>query len=174
MTNQNASNVSDDDIQDWSRHYDSIVWTVNTIFLTGIGGLLVYSYARDITSASKPAASTAPLFGLSLVFFALFYISGFRKIRRLLHEKIQKPELKQLVKNPYQNHEFSTWKLYCIYMFLISIAFTERLCVALGGPCVIYIGIGSVMGAVIWILWRRGRSGTPSSAGVAQGESKRT
>ena len=162
--------MDDHDIQEWSRHYDSVVWTINTIFLAGIGTVLVYSYSQPEAVAGKPPAAVAPAFGLSLVFFVLFYVSGFRMIRRGLHTRVADAALRQFLGNPYQRRSFSQWNVYCLYMFVMTIAFTERLVAALHGPCAAYIALGLANGSILALLWRRGRSAVPSG-GVGSGNS---
>jgi MFS family permease len=153
--NEKQERMEDESIEEWSRHYDSIAWTVNTIFIAAIGGLLVYSYSQD--SQEFPAL-VAPILGLFLIPFVMFYISGFRIFRVNLHSKIRNPDLKKFLKNPYQRKAFSQWKLYAIYMFMISTAFVYYLFLTLKGSPVVYVSIAILMGALILQLWSRGAS----------------
>jgi len=147
--------IRDKRIQEWSRHYDSIVWTINSIFIPAIGGLLVYSYGQK-----RPTAA-APIVGLGLILFVLFYISGFRAFRHNLHSKIVDSALREFLRDPYQRHQrrgIRQWDLYAIYMFAISAAFVYRLFATLKGPCILYGIITVLMGLLIWNLWQRGAS----------------
>jgi len=144
--------IGDGDIQQWSRHYDSIVWTVNSIFIAVIGALLVYVYSER---SPTPVAS---ILGLSLILFVLFYISGFRKFRANLHRKITNAALRAFLTNPYEDRGLKQWDLYAVYMFAVSIAFVYRLFTTLEGPYISYVGLAILMSLVIWGLWKRGKS----------------
>ncbi len=147
--------IGDDDIQEWSRHYDSIVWTVNSIFIAVIGGLLVYVYSQ------KCPTPLSSFLGLGLILIVLFYVSGFREFRANLHRKISNSNaaLRDFLTNPYERRVLITqWDLYAICMFLISIGFVFRLFARLKGPYIIYVGLAMLMLLLIWRLWRRGKS----------------
>jgi len=161
--NKKINDIGDEAIQEWSRHYDSIVWTINSIFIPVIGGLLIYSYGQD-----TPAAA-APIVGLGLILFVLFYISGFRAFRHNLHSKIENPALRDFLRDPYQRRGLRQWDLYAVCMFAVTPAFVYRLFAAFKGPRIVYVGITILMGILIWYLWQRGTSESGSNTSKPNG-----
>ena len=71
-----------------SRHYDTMLWTVTSLWAAAVGGLLVYSGEHfDPWLAG---------FGLALTVCAMYFAYSFRKYRRKVNEEM--PEnLRRLV-----------------------------------------------------------------------------
>ncbi|MEJ2745660.1 MAG: hypothetical protein P8123_08275 [bacterium] len=69
--------------QEWSRHYDVIQWTVTTIIMTVVGGLLVYQW--DSSHYSLELA----VLGLGLTWLNMYYAASLRGMRHKLHEAIK-------------------------------------------------------------------------------------
>lgn len=128
------------------------MWTVNSIFLTAIGVLLVYVHENK---QHTPAAS---IVGPCLIQFLLYYISGFRKMRNNLHSKLRNDALRATLTNPYGAKGVSQWSVYCFGMLVITVFFVDRVRANLKGPTVIYEGLVLVLAFFIWKLWLRGRS----------------
>jgi len=100
---------------EWSRHYDSIQWTVTAILVVAVGGLLVYCW--DERNYDKWLA----LFGMVLTLASSLFAASFRALRRKLHDELPKPTLYYL-----RSHRmFRQWPVHClIHMFLLFLWLT--------------------------------------------------
>jgi len=70
-----------------SRHYDSMLWTVTSLWAAAVGGLLLYS--------GEHFDAWVALFGLGLTVSAMYFAYSFRLLRRRVHNAMA-PELRQL------------------------------------------------------------------------------
>lgn len=65
--------MKDPQREDWSRHYDTIQWTVITIFTAGVGALAAVSLSQALPASPWPDAA-----GIGLIVLGLFYVASFR------------------------------------------------------------------------------------------------
>ncbi len=67
-------------VNEWSRHYDTLSWTVTGILCSANVGLLVY-----VWNNANPSWVFFPL-GILLSSYSVFFAASFRSIRRRLFE----------------------------------------------------------------------------------------
>ena len=72
-----ANDHDPDGLAEWSRHYDSMLWTVTSLWAAAVGGVLLYSVEHF-----DPWVAA---FGLALTVCAMFFAYSFRKLRRRVH-----------------------------------------------------------------------------------------
>lgn len=82
-----------DGLAELSRHYDSMLWTVTSLWAAAVSGLLLYSYSTD---HFDPWLGT---FGLCVTVCAMYFAYSFRRYRRRVHEAMPE-DLRRLVVAP--------------------------------------------------------------------------
>jgi hypothetical protein len=81
-------------LQEWSRHFDSILWTMSGIVFGILGGLGVFSI--------KYFNVWICLGGLIITTMASYLIASFRAVRRQIHNRMNNmnPEIVELIRTP--------------------------------------------------------------------------
>jgi len=93
------------ELHSWSRHYDTILWTVTAIFASADGGLLIYAY-----SPSSKVSLITYLFGIVLTLLAVFFASSFRSARRIVHSDMD--DACQKYASGTQNPLLKQWRVF--------------------------------------------------------------
>jgi hypothetical protein len=106
--------------QEWSRHYDTLLWHVTTIFTAGVGALFAYSFA----DSSK---KTPEIAGVVLTLLGVFYVARFRVIRSNLHGGINNRELHDFLENPGRTKYLHMWNAYVLPFAVVSGFFIYKL-----------------------------------------------
>lgn len=106
MKNSNDSQK----FEDWARHYDSLLWTMSTLFL-GILSIMLFSIDND-----KPSLMYV-LFGYFLTLAVLYFATSFRELRYL----VGKESNERLKKVYQQKRKFPQWLLFNIIFFFLSL-----------------------------------------------------
>jgi hypothetical protein len=98
--------MDNNELHQWSRHYDTLLWNVTTIFAAAIGGLLVYCYSNfnDIIS----------LVGLIITPLPIYFAASFRELRKKINQHLNEADRKIL----HENRELKQWLLY-VFIFLL-------------------------------------------------------
>lgn len=128
----------------WSRHYDSIQWTVTAILVVAVGGLLVYC------SDDHNYDPWLAVFGIILTLASSFFATSFRALRRKLQDGLPKQTLYYL-----RSHwMFRQWPVHCmIHIFLL---FLWSLLIYENSPQLhllwIFVGIGFALIPVLGFL----------------------
>jgi len=99
----------------WTRHFDSMLWQVTSIFATAIGALIAYSYSHYDMAIT--------LAGLVFTIIPVYFGASFRELRRRVN-KFLDPELKSALGEGRSLHQ---WKLFvlifivfqCLWVFLL-------------------------------------------------------
>ena len=92
--------MNEDIYHEWSRHYDTMQWTVGGILLSAIGALYIYTlehYHLHLTLA-----------GAILTLACVFFTASFRRLRRVAQSKVQKVEDREILLN---SGMFRQWPL---------------------------------------------------------------
>jgi hypothetical protein len=69
--------MNEDQLHEWSRHYDNIQWVVTGVLSAAVGGLLVTVYASFLRELC--------ILGLVICVIAVFFSASFRALRRRIH-----------------------------------------------------------------------------------------
>lgn len=84
--------MNDDQLHEWSRHYDNIQWVVTGVLSAALGGLLVTIYSSFSFELS--------ILGLAICVIAVFFSSSFRSLRRQVHLALPASHLPFLLSKP--------------------------------------------------------------------------
>ena len=98
--------------EDWERHYDTILWTITTIFAVAIGGL--FSYVN-----SNPDFWLS-IFGLILTGITIYLATSFRQLRHGYKKKKSPSHLSQ-----WPVYILIFWGLGLLWIRLLANCFTE-------------------------------------------------
>ena len=72
--------MEQDELGQWSRHYDSLLWNVTTIFMAAIGALLVYSYSNFNFIIS--------IAGMVLTCVPVYFAASFRELQNRVNAQL--------------------------------------------------------------------------------------
>ena len=86
-----------------SRHYDTMLWTVTSLWAAAVGGLLVYS--------GEHFDPWLAVFGLVLTVCAMYFAYSFRKYRRKVHERMPESFQRLVV---FQGRGFRQWDVFLL------------------------------------------------------------
>ena len=133
------------ELAELSRHYDSMLWTVTSLWAAAVGGLLVYSVDRF-----DPWLGA---FGLFLTLCAMFFAFSFRRLRRRVHQAM--PEnIRRLV---VQGSGLRQWDVLSA-VFVLLVGFWARLFVQKsGGFCAPWSLLWLVAGVIVIVMWKSER-----------------
>ena len=115
-----------DQVHEWCRHIDTLMWTMGGILMGLISGLAIY--AEDHPSLWISLA------GLFLTGIVAFLIASFRAIRRRLHTQLD-AEVVDLLRPP---TPFKQWPV-----FLLLLA----------GLSIVWVRLAIVEAHSLWYLW---------------------
>lgn len=101
--------MNDSELHAWSRHYDTLVWTVTGIFAGADGGLLLYAF-----SIEKPAWIVYVI-GISLTVLAVYFVSSFRSARRMIHDKMKHEDSEIARGAPF----LKQWRIFVLFWVVI-------------------------------------------------------
>lgn len=97
--------MNDFELHAWSRHYDTLVWTVTGIFAGADGGLLLYAFSTE-----KPAWIVCVI-GISLTVLAVYFIASFRSARRIVHSKMKDEDIQIARGAPF----LKQWRIFVLF-----------------------------------------------------------
>lgn len=103
------------DVQDWSRHLDTLMWGVTTLLGGGNGALLVYSSSQSSFDAWFCAM------GIFLTVLMAYFVASFRAQRRIFHDLLAEKDEETFAyaRNPSQLKQWPAFML-VIALFLGS------------------------------------------------------
>ncbi len=103
---ENAEDLDECERGHWARHYDTLLWSVTTIFAGAIGGLLVYVHSNfDIRLA---------VFGLIITPVPVYFGASFRE----LHSKSMSRNAKRVIQ---RDRTLYQWEVYVAVFVLLEI-----------------------------------------------------
>jgi len=119
MSEQNKMNENEknncfyNQAHDWSRHYDSTLWTVTSIFIVANSALWTYAYDKD---KFDPKLS---IIGIFLTLISFFFAASFRALRRKLNNYLEKIGIKSEIQYLRSSHNiFKQWPVYLFIHFI--------------------------------------------------------
>ncbi len=134
-----------DQLNEWSRHYDALLWNVTTIFAAAIGGLLAYSYSNfDLVFS---------LAGLLLTIVPVYFAASFREVRRLVDLQIDK----KIRDAMYPKRRLHQWSLYVALFMLLELLWVRVLIMNYPCGCIWFLVGACAWGVTIWCA-RLGRA----------------
>jgi ABC-type multidrug transport system permease subunit len=125
----------------WSRHYDTMLWTVTSIIAGATGGLLVYAYSNE------KLHWIVFVVGITFTVLAVFFAASFRAARNFVHSKMDKSDTEIVRGTPFWL--FKQWPVFVLFWTAVLFAWIARLVelyphkmelwLVLGGVCVVLI-----------------------------------
>jgi hypothetical protein len=97
----------------WSRHYDSTLWTVTSIFIAANSGLLAYAYTN------KQLDWKLSIIGVFLTWISFFFAASFRSLRRKLNDYLDDNDRKKDI--PYLRSQSAVFRQWPIYLLVHSV-----------------------------------------------------
>lgn len=123
----------------WTRHFDSLLWQVTSIFATAIGALIAYSYANFDVAIS--------LAGLFFTILPVYFGASFRELRKNVSIKLD-PELKEALQLGRQLYQ---WQVFVSIFIVFECLWTWLLIKNMSEYLLMWVIIGiSVLFLTIW------------------------
>ncbi len=130
-------------LHEWSRHFDSLLWTMSGIFLAAIGVLAVYSLDHFNLWVC--------LGGLILTGTTAYMIASFRALRRRIHEHMD-PVSVQFLRGP---RGLKQWPAVLVILGLFVVLWISLLIDKVPSMAWLWIGLGVLcLGLSYYWLWR--------------------
>lgn len=154
MTTQNDCNhMGDDERQEWSRHYDTLLWVVIAIFTAILGALVKASFDPDYVKNIWPEVG-----GVGITVLGVLYVAHFRVFRARLHKGIRNTELREFLKHPGQKILIHGWDAYVLSFLIVGGVFVYNLVNKMAFSCVVFTVSLILLIIVLGYLWHIGRS----------------
>lgn len=114
-----------EELHSWSRHYDTLLWTVTGIFSGANSGLLLYAYD------SKSDVLGVYILGIILTFITVYFARSFRANRESVHDLLaaikskeeseeetgeRKKALEGLVSSP----GYEQWPIFVLFFIILN------------------------------------------------------
>jgi hypothetical protein len=160
-----ANESEQDRLSELSLHYDTLLWTVTSLWAAAIGGLLVYCWEDQ-----KFSARLAVL-GIALTDLAMYFAFSFRVLRRRVYDRMK--ELKMTDHNLYVSgfpRWLRQWDMFAYVFLALLVLWTWRLIEQRPDCWGAWIILGAVALGILFVLWRLGGKGpkkSPETAGAA-------
>jgi hypothetical protein len=147
--------------QEWSRHYDTLLWHVITIFTAGVGALFAYS-CSDKTNKLWPE-----FVGVALSLLGVFYVARFRHYRKRLHFGITNKELRDFLNDPGDSKYLRTWNAFVLPLAVVSSFLIYKLAKKTDSFWVVFLFGLLIALPTFFALWKIGK---PQSSGELNSE----
>jgi flagellar biosynthesis protein FlhB len=92
----------------WSRHYDSLLWNVTTLFAAAIGGLLVYTYSTFHIGVA--------IVGLIITCLPVYFAASFREASYKINQHLPAEERKII----FEDRKLKQWSPYVLVFVLLE------------------------------------------------------
>lgn len=136
-----ADDSNEDNQAQLSRHYDSMLWIVSSIWATAIGGLLVY--------CNEHADVWLDIVGLILTPIAMFFAYDFRRLRRRIHKNMDKSVERLYVSGA----PFTQWDALAIVFLSLTVLWTRQLIRDFAIYTPTWIILTVIVTALIGLMW---------------------
>jgi magnesium-transporting ATPase (P-type) len=103
-----SEDMNNSELHQWSRHYDSLLWQVTTLFAAAIGGLVVYSFANFHVGISVA--------GLGITCLPVYFAASFRESRDKVNEHLSHEERRIL----FERRTLKQWVPYSGVFFVLQ------------------------------------------------------
>lgn len=135
-------NTPQDRLSELSQHYDSMLWTVTSLWSVAIGGLLVY-----LNTNFDPWLA---VFGIGLTVCAMEFAASFRRLRRRVHDQMSDDFRRLCISHDH----FRQWHVFLIVFCSLLVLWTRLLIVKRPDWLCVWISIGVVaFGLTCWRWW---------------------
>ena len=140
--------LNNSDLSELSRHYDSMLWTVTSLWAAAIGGLLVY--------CTQHFDRWLALLGLILTVCAMFFAASFRRLRRRVHDRMS--EMKYRNRALFESDRlFRQWNVFLVLFLILTVSWVRLFVLECGRLSELWIIVGVIATAFIALFWYLGR-----------------
>lgn len=143
-----ASGPEDPDWKNWARHYDTIAWTVTSIFTAG--SILLgngYVTAR-INKADLPILRAIAGCSIGLILFQMFVVGAFRTYRYDLYRAERRRNPNSTSLEMFRQWSGTPWLVYCVVAWIAAMLWVYQL-TYLASPWLRWVIGGAVFVTVI-------------------------
>jgi len=164
--------MSDNDYRDQlvqlSCHYDSLMWTVTSLWTAAIGALLVYSVDNF-----NPLIAT---FGLLLTVCAMYFAYSFRRYQRRVHAKLP-GDFRQLLERE-RGARWGQWDVFALVFLCLVVLWGGVLIDNAFSLWLLWLVLTVIAVVFVCCMWlperRRRQNDQDSHADKAEGHQKKT
>lgn len=130
------------DLQEWSRHFDILLWTMTAFVAAGVIGLLVYS-------TEHPDLYLC-LGGIFVTTIGVYLTASFRGLRRKVHVHLDDEIIKVI-----RPSKLRQWPILLLSVAVMLAAWIGLLCQIEPDQAIIWILIGALAFVldVYWVVW---------------------
>ena len=100
---------------EWSRHFDTLLWQVTTILAASIGGLFIY--------CNQYFDLWVSIIGLLLTIVPVYLAASFRELRGRLSDQLD-PKIQEAI---HQGRKLFQWEMYCLVFICFEILWVRLL-----------------------------------------------
>jgi hypothetical protein len=137
--------LNNSDLSELSRHYDSMLWTVTSLWAAAIGGLLVY--------CTQHFDWWLALLGLILTVCAMFFAASFRRLRSRVHDRMSTRNRALFESDPL----FRQWNVFLVLFLVLTVSWVRLFVLECGRLSEVWIVVGVLATAWITLIWCLGR-----------------
>ena len=134
--------MNSDQLHEWSRHYDSLLWNVTTLFSAAIGGLLVYTYTQFHVGVA--------IVGLVITCLPVYFAASFREASYKINQHLPESE-KQII---FGNRKIKQWAPYVFVFVLLEALWVGLLLSQMPDHWWIWLLFG-ILAVVYTLYWSR-------------------
>ncbi len=130
------------DLQEWSRHFDILLWTMTALVAAGAAGLLVYS--------NENPDPYLCLGGIFVTNVGVYLTASFRGLRRKVHIHLDDEIIKVI-----RPSKLRQWPILLLAVAVLLAAWVGLLCKIEPNRALIWVLIGVLAFVldVYWIIW---------------------
>ena len=141
--------MGNEELHEWSRHYDTMLWTVTGIFSMANSSLIVYAYGHQ-----SPAWPVYVL-GIILTLLTVYFAASFRSARRFLNDKLPKDE-KEITRG---SPELKQWGVFFCLFSLFLLFWIALLIKNARDFAILWAGMGILIEAIMcYVAFHIGKS----------------
>ncbi len=136
-----SENDNRGELAELSRHYDSMLWTVTSLWAAAVGSLLVY-----LAEHFDPWLA---VFGLSLTVCAMYFAFSFRRRRRKVHAAMPSDLRRLLVKG----RGLRQWDIFLLLFLGLTFLWGKLLIQNSRNSWPLWLAVSIVAGGLVAAMW---------------------
>jgi hypothetical protein len=152
-TDDDDNRMTDTTRQEWSRHYDTLLWVVIAIFTAILGAVVSASFSSDYAQNPLPDVG-----GVGIAVLGVLYVAHFRSFRARLHKGIKNVELRTFLEHPGPKGLPHGWDAYVLSFLIVGGLFVFRFVTKTGLSCAVFAVGLTLLSVALGYLWHRGRA----------------
>jgi hypothetical protein len=135
-------------LSELSRHYDSTLWNVTSIWVAALGGLLVYCIENFDTWLT--------VLGLLFTVCPMFFATSFRELRQRVHRQLPR----ELAELHVSRARIRQWDVFCLIFLVLAVSWARLLLINSWELRWSWVALTLIAVLVICWLWKVSRDAT--------------